>query len=178
MVDRPLRGKWALGIEPRNFTWILKDRFAICERPGGFGTNHRRVRRQEEIIWLQQNHFDHVISLLNANHNILAYEEQKMPYHHWPLATGDDVGPRLEEVFGGIKKLLTHGEQIIIHGNEMNDLMTGFVCAYLVWDRLVPEVTEAVTVVERMLERKMGPDARAMVGLCEPRPEPWVSTDG
>ena len=45
-----LRGKWALGIQPRNFTWIIKDRLAICERPGGYGVNHRRVRRQEEII--------------------------------------------------------------------------------------------------------------------------------
>ena len=45
-----LRGKWALGITPRNFTWVIKDRLAICERPGGYGENHRRVRRQEEII--------------------------------------------------------------------------------------------------------------------------------
>jgi hypothetical protein len=25
-----LRGKWALGITPRNFTWIIKDKLAIC----------------------------------------------------------------------------------------------------------------------------------------------------
>ncbi len=50
-----LRGKWALGITPRNFTWIMKDKLAICERPGGYGDNHRRVRRQEEIIWLREN---------------------------------------------------------------------------------------------------------------------------
>ena len=41
-----LRGKWALGITPRNLTWIIKDKLAICERPGGFGANHRRVRRE------------------------------------------------------------------------------------------------------------------------------------
>ena len=51
-----LRGKWALGITPRNFTWVIKDCLAICERPGGYGDNHRRVRRQEEIIWLRENH--------------------------------------------------------------------------------------------------------------------------
>ena len=39
-----LRGKWALGITPRNFTWIMKDKLAVCERPGGYGDNHRRVR--------------------------------------------------------------------------------------------------------------------------------------
>ena len=57
-----LRGKWALGITPRNFTWVIKDKMAICERPGGYGENHRRVRRQEEIIWLRENRFDLLIS--------------------------------------------------------------------------------------------------------------------
>ena len=33
-----LRGKWALGITPRHFTWILKDKLAICERPAGTAT--------------------------------------------------------------------------------------------------------------------------------------------
>ena len=37
-----LRGKWALGITPRNFTWFMKDKLAVCERPGGYGDNHRR----------------------------------------------------------------------------------------------------------------------------------------
>ena len=65
-----LRGKWALGIQPRNFTWIIKDRLAVCERPGGYGVNHRRVRRQEEIIWLRENNFAKVISIIGAPHNL------------------------------------------------------------------------------------------------------------
>ena len=32
----------------RNFTWVIKDRLAMSERPGGFAPNHRKVRRQEE----------------------------------------------------------------------------------------------------------------------------------
>ena len=27
------KGKWAQGIEPRHFSWIIKDQLAICERP-------------------------------------------------------------------------------------------------------------------------------------------------
>ena len=34
----PMKGKWAQGIQPRNFAWILKDKLAICERPGGMRT--------------------------------------------------------------------------------------------------------------------------------------------
>ena len=66
MMPPKLRGKWALGIQPRNFTWILKDKMAVCERPGGFGSSHRRVRRQEEIIWIRENGFNYVVSLIQA----------------------------------------------------------------------------------------------------------------
>ena len=38
MVGR-MKGKWAQGIQPRNFAWVIKDKLAICERPG-------RLRRQ------------------------------------------------------------------------------------------------------------------------------------
>ena len=40
-----MKGKWAQGIVPRNFTWVVKEQVAVCERPGGVGSNHRRVRR-------------------------------------------------------------------------------------------------------------------------------------
>ena len=82
-----LRGKWALGITPRNFTWILKDKLAICERPGGVGDSHRRVRRQEEIIWLRENGFGSVISIIVAPHNLHNYEELQLPYRHRPFST-------------------------------------------------------------------------------------------
>ena len=99
-----LRGKWALGITPRNFTWVIKDRLAICERPGGYGENHRRVRRQEEIIWLRENHFDLVISNIAAPHNRDAFEELNMPSRHRPLCGADDTDAflsSLREVYSG-----------------------------------------------------------------------------
>ena len=70
-----MRGRWAQGLEPRFFCWIIKDRLAGSERPGGFARNHRKVRRQEELIWLRQHDFTHVISLLDSSHNLPAYDE-------------------------------------------------------------------------------------------------------
>ena len=58
-----MKGKWAQGIVPRNFAWVMKDQLAVCERPGGYGVNHRKVRRQEEIIWVRENGFARIISL-------------------------------------------------------------------------------------------------------------------
>jgi hypothetical protein len=48
-----MRGRWAAGIMPRNFCWIIKDHLAVSERPGGCAPNHRKVRRQEELLWLR-----------------------------------------------------------------------------------------------------------------------------
>ena len=49
----PMKGKWARGITPRFFAWIIKGHLAVSERPGGYARNHRKVRRHEEILWLR-----------------------------------------------------------------------------------------------------------------------------
>ena len=56
-----MKGKWAAGIPPRNFAWVIKDRLAVSERPGGYARTHRRVRRQEEIIWIREQGFGRVV---------------------------------------------------------------------------------------------------------------------
>ena len=80
-----MKGKWAAGIPPRNFTWVVQDQLAVSERPGGFAPNHRRVRRQEEIIWLRNQGFTRVVSLLPSPHNLAAYDEESMAWSHFPL---------------------------------------------------------------------------------------------
>ena len=93
-----MRGKWAQGIVPRSFFWIIKDQMAICERPGGYGTNHRRVRRQEEIIWIRENDFDVVVSLLASEHNLHNYEELVVPWVHEPYGEAQEGPRRLVQV--------------------------------------------------------------------------------
>ena len=36
MSTAGLRGRWAQGLQPRYFTWVIKDRLGAGERPGGF----------------------------------------------------------------------------------------------------------------------------------------------
>jgi hypothetical protein len=85
-----VKGKWAAGIPPRNFTWVIKDRLAVSERPGGFAPNHRRVRRQEEIIWLRVQGFTRVVSLLPSPHNLAAYDDEELAWAHYPLSPTTD----------------------------------------------------------------------------------------
>ena len=83
-----MRGKWAEGIQPRNLIWIITDRLAVCERPGGYGPQHRKVRRVEELIWIRRNDFKRVISIIPANHNLHNYEEFDIECVHRPVTIG------------------------------------------------------------------------------------------
>ena len=119
-----LRGRWALGITPRNFTWILKDKLAICERPGGYGDNHRRVRRQEEIIWIRENGFGCVVSIIPAPHNLHNYEELGVASRHRPF-NGDDLETWLKAFYRELHDLLRSGTKVVVHGEEVGDRIVG-----------------------------------------------------
>ena len=86
-----LRGRWAQGLEPRVFCWIIKDRLAASERPGGFARNHRKVRRQEELIWLDRArlHARPLAARLAAQPARLR-RGRASPYEHVPLGRHDE----------------------------------------------------------------------------------------
>jgi len=158
-----LRGKWALGITPRNFTWVIKDRLAICERPGGYGENHRRVRRQEEIIWLRENQFDLVISIIAAPHNLHAYEELNMPYRHRPLSGADDTDMFLRAFYRELHDLLGRNLKLMMHAEEVGDRLLGIIGGYIRWSGMVEDPSQAIIITERIGGRQLDTWARELI---------------
>ena len=140
-----LRGKWALGITPRNFTWFMKDKLAVCERPGGYGDNHRRVRRQEEIIWLRENGFGCVISIIPAPHNLHNYDELGLRYIHRPFTGTDDLGLWLKAFYTELNGLLEASTKVIAHNEAVDDPST------------------AINLTERIAKRQLDPFAREVI---------------
>lgn len=166
------RGKWAQGIEPRNFTWILQGKLAVCERPGGYGQNHRKVRRQEEIIWLREQGFTLVLSLAASPHNLHNYDEMGVPWRHRPFTRHDDQEAFLGRLFPELRQLLVDGGKVVVHQDELGDRLAGFMAAYVLWNKLVPAGPQAISIVEQLLHRQLGPDARSLVALVPRLPEP------
>jgi hypothetical protein len=158
-----VRGKWAAGIVPRNFAWVIKDQLAVCERPGGYGVNHRRVRRQEEIIWLREQGFTRIVSLLPSPHNLHAYDELSMPWKHLPLGSADDNDTGLEAVFADLHAQLQAGDKLVVHMEEVGDRLQGTMGGYLLYSGLVPEGPRAIAMIEHLLHRQMGPAGREVV---------------
>jgi hypothetical protein len=175
-MTAPLRGRWAQGLEPRGFAWIIQDRLAASERPGGFARNHRKVRRQEELIWLVGHGFTHVLSLLDSPHNLHAYEEAGLPYEHIPLGRRDDWAVSLGRAFATLKKWLDDpAELVLIHHEEFGERLMGVLAGYLLYTGIVNEGPHAIVMMEKVTGRELGAPGREIVattideGLARPR---------
>src|SRR5580704_5408126 len=161
-----MRGKWAAGISPRNFTWVVQDQLAVSERPGGFAPNHRRVRRQEEIIWLRVQGFTRVVSLLPSSHNLAAYDEGELASSHFPFGPGGDQREVLADIYRHLDEWLQAGERVLVHQEELGDRVMGVVAGYLLWSGRLPSGPQAVTVLEHMIGHQMGPPGRELVAFA------------
>ena len=161
-----LKGKWAQGIQPRNFSWVVKDKLAVCERPGGYGANHRRVRRQEEIIWIREQGFGCVISLIPTPHNLHNYDELGVKYLHRPFSPVDDPREVLGALYPELRGLLVAGTKVIMHIEEVSDRLAGVVGGYIRWSGLVTDAPTAIAVTEKLTNRQLEPLARSFITLA------------
>ncbi len=157
-----MRGRWADGIEPRNLTWVLKDRLAVCERPGGYGSNHRAVRRTEEIIWIRRNDFTSIVSLLAGPHNLHSYEEQELPYVHMPLSDAPQADEMLA-VYEEVTRRIEAGERLLLHHERVDDVLGGFLAGFWLWMGRYKDVPSTLHATERLLRRPMGRQGRETV---------------
>lgn len=159
-----MRGRWAQGLEPRYFCWIIRDRLAASERPGGFARNHRKVRRQEELIWLGGHGFTHVLSLLDSPHNLHAYEEADIAYEHVPLGRHDELADRLGEIYSTIAGWLGKPEErVLVHHEEFGDRILGVMAGYLLYTGVISEGPHALVIIERLTGRQLGSIGREIV---------------
>lgn len=165
MVPRT-KGKWAQGIQPRNFAWVIKERLAICERPGGYGPNHRRVRRQEEIIWIREQGFDVVVSMIPSPHNLHNYTELGVAYLHRPFGGAEDPREVLGALYPELRQLTSGGKKVLLHGEEVGDRLAGVVGGYIRWTGLVPEGPHAISIIEKITGRQLDPLGRSFVALA------------
>jgi hypothetical protein len=161
-----VKGKWAQGIVPRNFAWVIKDRLAVCERLGGYGASHRRVRRQEEIIWAQQQGFTCIVSMLASPHNLHAYDEAGVSSLHVPFVAHEEPSEVLSRLYGEIHPRLSSGEQLLVHQEELSDVIQGAMAGYLVYAGMVPEPPRAIAMLEHLVHRQMGPPGRRLVTVA------------
>lgn len=150
------------GLEPRDFTWVVTGRLATAERIGGHGFQHRRVRRAEEIAWLIEEGITAILSLLDGNHNITAYEEAGLDAYHEPLPTDVDEEAAIR-VFEVMDAALTPGAVLLVHRDTLDDAVAGILAGYLVHADILDDPIVATSVIQEILGRPLGPVGRGLI---------------
>ncbi len=158
-----MKGKWAVGIEPRNFTWVYRGILAVSDRPGGATAVHRRVRRDEELLWLRHQGFTRVISILPVMQNLNAYLEHGLTASHYALRGGVQQRVVLGACYRDLADSMRDGVVVLLHGDDVSDRLLGVVAGYLVWSKRVASIPAAIALVERLFRRSIGPDGRSVL---------------
>jgi hypothetical protein len=142
---------------------VIKGRLAVSERVGGYGFQHRKVRREEEIVWLQDHGIDTIVSLLGANQNSMAYEGAGLRF----LSADADVDIEPEEaiaVFDVIAEALAPpGAVVLVHRDTIDDTLGGLLAGYLIHSGLLDDPIVATDVIQRILGRAIGPEGRRLI---------------
>ena len=151
------------GLEPREFVWVISDRLATSERIGGYGFQHRRVRRSEEIAWLRREGVTMVLSLLPGNQNLAAYEAAALETRHAPLAAefeDEDV----QRILAAIDEALEGPETVLlVHRDIVDDSVAGILGGYLVHSGLVDNPIVAISLIQEIVGRPLGPEGRRLI---------------
>ena len=151
------------GLEPRGFKWIIAGRLAMSERIGGYGFQHRRVRREEEITWLKDQGINTVLSFLPSNQNQAAYESAGFSVFHRPIEEELET-PDVQEIFAQFDEALApHGASLLVHRDLIDDVIVGLLGGYLVHAGLIQDPIIATSVIQEISGRPLGPEGRRLI---------------
>lgn len=144
--------------------WVITDRLAVSERIGGHGFQHRKIRREEEINWLKRGaQVTSVITLLPGNQNLAAYRDAGLNAQQVMVSERPNRQDA-ERVFAALHEALSDPEaRVLVHAETINDDLAGMMAGYLVWSGMVSKPIMAVSLIEEILRRPLGPEARALV---------------
>lgn len=158
-----MKSKWSVGIPPRNFVWVMKNTLALGERPGGYETNHRAVRRHEELLWLRKNGFTRVVSLASSLHDFDPYEQVGLRWASFPISSPSHLQKVLLQIYGYLDSWVQQRERILVHDEQLDDQVMGVVAGYLLWSGKLASPPQAIMIMERLVQKQMGSLGRMVV---------------
>jgi hypothetical protein len=116
---------------PRRIWWARPRKLCALERPGGGGRSHRAERRGAEIAYLRERGVRLVVSVMPTRHNLAAYEEAGLAWHHVPVASAEDGAGALEELLPFLRRETRARGAVALHGNRYTDFVAAVCAAHL-----------------------------------------------
>ena len=153
----------ATGLEPRDFRWVIAGRLAVSERIGGYGFQHRRVRRSEEIAWLKAEGVTGVLSLLGGGQNLASYEVDGLDTYEVPIPP-EYADEDVTLVWSAIDRALADPAAVLlVHRDIVDDTVAGLLGGYLVHSGLVDDPILATSLIQEIVGRPLGPEGRRLI---------------
>jgi hypothetical protein len=149
--------------EPRRIWWARPRKLCALERPGGGGRSHRAERRGAEIAYLRDRGVRLVVSVMPTRHNLTAYEEAGLAWHHVPVARVEDGAAALEELLPFLSRATRVRGAVAIHGNRYTDFVAAVCAAHLYDTRGVEPALALAQAVAAGLT--VTPGACALIGV-------------
>ena len=149
--------------EPKRIWWARPRKLCGLERPGGGGRSHRADRRDAEIAYLKARRVRLLVSTSPTRHNLEAYEEAGLAWHHVPVATTEEGAGALDELVALLRAETRRPGAVALHGNLWTDFVAAVCAAHLHEVRDVP-VAEGLAQAARA-GLAVTPEACALVGV-------------
>jgi hypothetical protein len=124
--------------EPRRIWWARPRKLCGLERPGGGGRSHRAERRDAELAYLTARRVRLLISTSPTRHNLEAYNEAGLAWHHVPVAMTPEGAAALDELVALLRTETRRPGAVALHGNRWTDFVAAVCAAHLYDVRDVP----------------------------------------
>lgn len=152
--------------EPKRIWWARPRKLCALERPGGGGRSHRPDRREREIAYLKANGVWLVVSTMGSRHNLAAYEDAGLAWHHVPVESCSEGADALDELLPLLKRELRKRGAVAVHGNRYTDFVAALCAAHLHDHRGVPPADGLARAADAGLS--VTPEAAALLGVEYP----------
>jgi hypothetical protein len=104
-----------------------------------------------------------VITLLPGNQNLAAYRDAGLAARQ-VMISDPPTRQDAQRVFQAVHDELSDPKaRVLVHGEIINDDLAGLLAGYLVWSGMVGQPIMAVSLVEEILRRPLGPEGRSLV---------------
>lgn len=110
-------------MEPMRYAWIVPGRLAVAERPGRGGRSHRRLLREREIAWWQDQGVTAVVSGMRTRHALADYAAAGLTVRWHPLRDPEHArAGAMDELTAAVGELLdADAGAVLVHCDRANE---------------------------------------------------------
>ena len=109
---------------PRFHAWIVPDRVAVAERPGGGGRSHRRARREAEVAWWWDQGVRAIASGMPTRHGLTDYGLAGFAIRWSPLTAPEHAAQEVPQLVAAALEL-AESAPVMVHVNYANEWLAG-----------------------------------------------------